>query len=132
MKTTREEIQDTLQRGMTVADLINQLRHMDPQAYVLFACNYGDYHRTQQALPVEDISLVDSAQLYGSAYSHSGMALIDDPDDGVYWCEQCEEESAVPTCIKCGSRCVDEEGKTIDEADEDESLPVVILKGMGR
>lgn len=76
-------IERKLQNCMTVADLKLQLESLDPDAKVLFVCDYGDYCHTQQALPVEQIYEGDEPQeqLVKSAYSKSGLALVDDEDD---------------------------------------------------
>lgn len=48
---------------------------------MLIVCDYGDYHHTQQALPVAEIIDCDSGSLVESAYSNSGLALqADDPE----------------------------------------------------
>ena len=43
MKTERRTIDRKLERTMTVQDLIDQLSDFDPDAQVVFACDYGDY-----------------------------------------------------------------------------------------
>jgi len=123
---TKTEIQSTLENnGMTAADLIERLQECDPDAVVLFVCNYGDYGRTQQALPIDQVDEFDSAALSGSAYSHSGIAF-DDEEESVYFCLKCDEERATTKCSKCGSACVNEQGEPVDEIDE--ATPVVILR----
>lgn len=73
-----------LMRGLTAAQLILELSTFPPDAVVCFACDYGDYHHTQQLLPVEtvDETQCDEA-LVESAYSRSGLAVeeIDFEDD---------------------------------------------------
>ena len=66
----------SLRNACTVADLIAELESMDQDAIVLFACDYGDYHHTQQALPVASVQeLSDEEVLVESAYSRSGLAI---------------------------------------------------------
>ena len=86
--------------GITVADLIAELETMNQDAKVLFVCDYGDYHHTQQALPVNEIVEADTSDLAESAYSHSRIAFVEERDAN------------------------DEP----DEDGEDETLPVVILR----
>ena len=86
--------------GITVADLIAELETMNQDAKVLFVCDYGDYHHTQQALPVNEIVEADTGDLEESAYSQSRVAFIEERDAN------------------------DEP----DEDGEDETEPVVILK----
>jgi len=72
-------VTEVLQSAMTVRDLMDELKYCDPDAAVLFACNYGDYHNTEQALPVSDVTCdLTEEDLYESAYSRSGIALTDE------------------------------------------------------
>lgn len=73
------EMKSALRRAMTVADLIEQLGDMDPNAKVFFVCDYGDYHHTQQALPVVELDEADGDQAYlqPSAYSQSRVAFVE-------------------------------------------------------
>ena len=78
----------TLTRGMTVAALIRELETFPDDAIVCFACDYGDYHHTEQCLPVETADEVQCDEaLVESAYSRSGLAVeqidYEDEDDAV-------------------------------------------------
>lgn len=64
-------------KTLTVAELIERLEDMDPEARVVFTCDYGDYHHTAQALPIVD-DIEQSGKIEESAYSHSGFALVED------------------------------------------------------
>lgn len=70
---------------MTKAELIEALDHVDDDSPIVFVCDYGDYCHTMQALGITVVT--DDQFLEKSAYSHSGMALIEgevddeDPDD---------------------------------------------------
>lgn len=100
------EITETTDRAMTVRDLIEALEGADPDARVLFVCNYGDYSNTQQALPVEEVVADCSlADLATSAYSQSGLAMIENGNEE----DEDEEE--------------DEDGFP-----DDEDMPVVFLR----
>ena len=46
---------------------------------MFFVCDYGDYHHTQQALPVveADMPFAEEACLEPSAYSQSRVALVE-------------------------------------------------------
>ena len=49
--------------ALTVAELIEELKYMDPDAYVHFSYNYGDHWRTEVAPVVVGVSegyVVDS------------------------------------------------------------------------
>jgi hypothetical protein len=61
---------------------MEELESLDPDARVLFASDYGDYHHTQQALPVGQVDEHLTSDLAESAYSHSRVALVaDEPDE---------------------------------------------------
>lgn len=68
-------------RTLTVAELLELLEGQDPEASVIFSTCYGDYHRTQQALPItgRDIRTVTICE---SGYSNSGFAIVEDEDEG--------------------------------------------------
>ena len=75
MKT---EVICKLQRGMTVSDLIDELRNYDQDDLVVFGCDYGDHCHTEQALPIQEVGQVrpaDGVRVVESAYSHSGLAI---------------------------------------------------------
>ena len=77
----KREIERKLSNCLTVKELIQELEylHLPPDAKVIFACDYGDYCHTTQALPVETVDVAIEADLTDSAYSRSGVALSD-PD----------------------------------------------------
>jgi hypothetical protein len=90
------KIHDVVESGMTVADLIEELQMCDPDAQVVFACDYGDITHTMQALPVETIDEASTLNLYKSAYSSSEVAVFnDDPND---YTEE-DEDDALPVVI---------------------------------
>lgn len=68
---------------------LEQLREMVQDAIslhgeetpVAFVCNYGDYHRTMQALPFVEYR-AEMATVVESSYSESGFAALLD-DEGV-------------------------------------------------
>jgi len=123
---TKNEIKSMLSNeGTTASELIELLEDCDPDAVVLFVCNYGDYGRTQQALPVVEVEEFHSSTLSGSAYSQSGIEFTEG-DESEFFCLKCDEERNTTECHKCGSVCVDEEGEPVD--DDDESTPVIILR----
>ena len=124
---TKEQIERKLENAMTVSELIERLQGCDPEAPVLFTCNYGDIGRTMQALTIDDVDEFESTDIKDSAYSNSGMEFIEDNEDAEYFCQTCEEEWTVPTCPKCKCQCVNEDGTPADQ-DDDESFPVVILR----
>lgn len=67
-------------RTITVAELIECLQNEDPDARVIFAADYGDYHHTEQALPLR--GEIDTVTIEKSAYSNSGFAIAEcDEDD---------------------------------------------------
>jgi hypothetical protein len=57
---------------MTVAELIEMLQEEDQAAEVYFACDYGDYHHTLQALPIRRCSM---EHIVDEAYSRSGLGV---------------------------------------------------------
>ena len=78
------KIENVLDKALTVSDLIEELQSMDPDAKVLFACDYGDISHTVQVLPVETIDEgdEDTERLEETCYSNSGVMLVDLCDDG--------------------------------------------------
>lgn len=65
-------------KTMTVRQLRNLLEGEDDGRPVIFSTDYGDYHRTLQALPLSgDVELV---HIERSAYSNSGYALVREED----------------------------------------------------
>lgn len=86
----REKLAHILERGMTVEDLIYELKGYPPGTRVVFACDYGDHCHTDQALPIATVEALypDEHQLYISGYSQSEVAIRElneplekDPDD---------------------------------------------------
>jgi len=76
------EVEHALERTHTVRSLIEALEGFDPDARVLLVSDYGDYHHTQQALPIDEIIDCSSNVLHESAYSYSSVAVSsDDPED---------------------------------------------------
>ena len=66
-------------KTVTVAELIELLQEQDPNARVIFSTNYGDYHRTMQALPI--CGEIEEAVIEKSAYSNSGFAVASTDED---------------------------------------------------
>jgi len=64
---------------ITVSQLIELLQTQDPDAQVIFSTNYGDYARTEQALPIR--GRFEEAMIEKSAYSNSGFAIAENDDD---------------------------------------------------
>jgi hypothetical protein len=75
-------------RTLKVSQLIAMLEDEDPDALVVFACDYGDYHHTQQALAIE--GCIQEEELEKSAYSQSGWAVRGEGE---------EEDPAGPTVL---------------------------------
>lgn len=91
------EIRHQLDSAYTVRNLRDALEGLPDDAPVLFVCDYGDYHHTQQALPVGEHLEVYTSDLGESAYSNSGICLLEDrePDDE----PREDEEEAGPVLI---------------------------------
>ena len=66
-------------RTITVAKLIEQLGMEDPDALVVFSCDYGDHSHTEQALPIS--GEVDEVKIGKSAYSNSGYEVFDEESE---------------------------------------------------
>lgn len=86
-------IERKLKNGMTVEDLMFELEGMDPQAVVMFACDYGDRARTMQALTITNIAAMPTAVLKKTAYSQSGLCLDEELRDDVEFGDQDIPES---------------------------------------
>jgi len=86
-------------KTLTVAELIELLQDQDPDAKVIFSTNYGDYHRTQQALPIEGRDF-EEVKITKSAYSNSGFAVVSqDDDDGSFDREDDDQEDETETYL---------------------------------
>lgn len=72
-----------VQRGMTCAQLIEELGIFPPDSIPVFTCNYGDRGNTQQAFPITEVrEMYDSDEaIEETAYSNSGIALRDHDED---------------------------------------------------
>ena len=114
---------------MTVRQLIEQLQDMPQDAPVLFTCNYGDYHRTTQALPIDSVVETNQSTLDTTPYSQSGLCYNEDEgeEDTAWYCETCDEMYIMPVCPKCGTNCVNEAGEEYGEENDEQDIPVVIL-----
>lgn len=66
-------------RTITVQQLRDLLEDEDPDALVIFSADYGDYHRTAQALPLK--GEVEEVEIEKSAYSNSGYAIAESDED---------------------------------------------------
>ncbi len=91
-------------KTITVAKLRKLLEGEDDAALVAFACDYGDYHHTEQALGLR--GELEEALLEESAYSTSGWAVAssDEEDDFCEACQQhkpcsCEEAAEAPKVL---------------------------------
>lgn len=70
-------------RGITVGELKALLEDEDQDAIVVFTTDYGDYHHTEQALPLKgEVESYDDARLVvkKSGYSNSGFEFREDED----------------------------------------------------
>jgi hypothetical protein len=119
-------VENNLCRGLTVAQLIEELQEMEPDAVVLFTCDYGDHCHTRQALPIESVEASEQRRLSKSGYSHSGIAFKDDGEELSFYCGECGEERSVSICPKCKVRCVTEDGEPAPDEPE-QSHQIVIL-----
>lgn len=75
------EVSYTMKQALTVAQLREELEHLDGDAKVVFVCDYGDHCHTNQALPVLGVETTDTGRLAPSGYSQSGIELTDLDDD---------------------------------------------------
>lgn len=66
-------------KTITVAQLRALLEGENDDALVVFTCDYGDYHHTEQAVGLRGD--VEEVLLEESAYSQSGFAVSKDPDE---------------------------------------------------
>ena len=126
------EAKSAIESALTIRELIEQLSEFEDQdSRVMFVCNYGDYGRTQQALPVGEIEVHTTRDIVSSAYSQSGAALETRDEYQEVYCDDCEQEfSFTAKCPKCGGRTVGEDGELIptNSDDDGESLDVIILQ----
>lgn len=74
---------DILMSGLTKAQLLAEIDHMPDDTPIVFVCSYGDYHNTQQALPIEEANVFEytANDLKETAYSKSGICLVERDDD---------------------------------------------------
>lgn len=66
-------------RTITVAELRRMLDGEDDDALVIVSADYGDYHHTEQALPLR--GEMDEVTISESGYSNSGYAVDSDDED---------------------------------------------------
>lgn len=66
-------------RCLTAGKLAAILGDCDPDAVVLLASDYGDYHHTEQALPVTKVDDTNSRYIGPTTYSASGLCTLDEP-----------------------------------------------------
>jgi len=90
-------MREQLEAAYTVRNLRQALEGLPDDAPVLFVCDYGDYHHTQQALPVGELLEVYTSDLGETAYSNSGICLLEDREPQDEPAE--EEEDAGPVLI---------------------------------
>ena len=74
--------------GLTVGELIDQLREFNPNSYVGFSYNYGDHWRTQV---VADVSNVEETEVTYSGY-HNMFRVADNSHDDEEEMDTPEEE----------------------------------------
>ena len=89
MSQSQTKIDRALDRGMTVAQLIEALQDMPEDAVVVFGSDYGDICHTEQALVVGQVDEIDPSteRLETSAYSHSGIAI-----ESIVDAAECDDE----------------------------------------
>ena len=117
--------QRLIQQATTVGQVKEMLEDYTDDTPIFFACNYGDYHNTQQALFISEAEEVDSSAMMTSGYSHSGLAVEDDDELREYYCPSCDETRQSPQRCACGTQVCDEEGETVEDDDE---ISILILK----
>jgi len=66
-------------KTITKEELMEVLENLPEGARIVFTSDYGDYHHTDQALPLKGD--VEEREIVKSAYSHSGFALLDVDQD---------------------------------------------------
>lgn len=66
-------------RTLTVKQLIELLEGESPDQRVIFSADYGDYHHTEQALPIR--GELDTVTIGKSAYSNSGFSITEPDED---------------------------------------------------
>ena len=101
MRTLTSSDLRTPKTGLTVAELIDELSTHDPEAIVVFACDYGDICHTQQAMPVSSADELDpdgpaaTWAIVGATARSGGAAMAEvqeRPDD----LRNCE---STPLCV---------------------------------
>lgn len=79
------KVERVLSEGLTVRELIDELRSYSPQAKVVFGCDYGDRCHTEQALPVCQVDEIsDEEYLKESGYSTSGVSIERSEDANIH------------------------------------------------
>lgn len=66
---------------MTVADLIDALKGMDPKSPVMIATDYGDITHTTQLIGICEVEAIGGENLSTTAYSESGLCITRDRDE---------------------------------------------------
>lgn len=70
-----KDIDDFLDRSLTVKQVRDMLEYVDDDVVVLFSTSYGDFANTEQVLNIDDATDVQSGDLFVSAFSESGIAV---------------------------------------------------------
>jgi hypothetical protein len=104
---SRREINRDLESAITVKELIEILQEHDPDSPVCFSVTYGDYHDTMQALQVEEVTEIERDSIVGSAYSQSGLSVIEpgegdddyDDDEAADADEEADDEDDLPNVV---------------------------------
>ena len=123
----REDRPRCLEKCMTVGDLRAMLEDFDNDSKVLLTSDYGDYHHTEQALPIESVELLDEDPfrcLATSGYSQSGVAIQETHNDEL----DDDYDPSVEHAPAAGNDMLPG-GHTIQEGDIlDDEIEVVLLR----
>lgn len=94
------EISHAMECAMTAKQLREALEDVDDDARVFFVCDYGDHHNTPQALPVgEHIADCSASDLHTTAYSQSGVAMIEEREPNDEPAPEWPEDEDFPVCF---------------------------------
>lgn len=75
-----ENAEQALKEALTVQELRDALEEFDDDCKVMFTIDYGDHAHTAQALPIVEVTEVESGRIVDTGYSASRAQLLTDED----------------------------------------------------
>jgi len=78
------EVTELMENTLTVGQLRDLIETIEDDTPVVIVCGYGDRGNTQQAIRIDDADMMVRGDFAPSAYSDSGVAMVEDEDGSGY------------------------------------------------